>query len=289
MLGVAMGGSKRRASLEQESAEKGLNLPKASLVRLVSVGYERLASDYYWLLAIQYYGADGNRRDGCPDLHRILELTTDLDPLFLSAYRFGAVAIPVRLPEKGWWNAEAAIRLLEKGVKEIPDSWLLAFLLSYGRLEYLNDVAGAAEALERASKAEGRPAYLPLLATRLRSHAGAPESALSFARALLQSTQEPQLREELQSRVRELEVEIALRKVESAVVAYRGLHGALPRDLSSLLNEGMLSSSPPADMEIEYDSPSGAVTSRHLSRRLTLRRESVEEMERERAEKGSAR
>ncbi len=103
--------------------------------RRMSLAFNGLAADWYWLRSLQYVGRkveayrgdfslDDMRPLGLRHLGTLLEQSTTLDPQFMAAYEFGAVVLPSI-------DREAAVRLVEKGIRENPEEWRLHHHLCY--------------------------------------------------------------------------------------------------------------------------------------------------------------
>ena len=76
-------------------------VPSPAVVGALSLSYDSVAADYYWIRAIQYFGS--TRLSTAPDkrydrLYPLLDLTTTMDPRFGAAYLFGAVFLAEPLP-----------------------------------------------------------------------------------------------------------------------------------------------------------------------------------------------
>ena len=126
-------------------------------------------------------------------------------------------------------------RLLERGVNANPDVWNIPFLLGYNYYFLLGDPAKGAEYIMEAARLPDGPSYLPGLATRMAAEAGSPDTALAFLEARLRETQDPEMREFLANRMKEVIIERDLRILEGAVETYRTQHRALPATLTDLV------------------------------------------------------
>ena len=65
----------------------------------LSLGYEGLLADIYWTRVVQYFG--GKRLAHSTEfklLGPLLQITTDLDPHLLIAYRFGSIFLADKPP-----------------------------------------------------------------------------------------------------------------------------------------------------------------------------------------------
>ena len=122
----------------------------------------------------------------------------------------------------------------------------------------------------RAARLPDGPSYLPGLATRMAAEAGNPDTALAFLEARLTDTQDPEMREVLAYRMKEVIIERDLRILESAVEAYRTQHGTLPATFTDLVVAGALPILPqePFGGDYRLDRKTGAVSSSTHPERL---------------------
>jgi hypothetical protein len=101
----------------------------------MSLGLDALAADVYWIRTIQYFGrklldsgkpitARATAEIDMPLLAPLLDIVVTLDPQYMPAYRFGAIFLPER-------DLDAAIRLLERGIRENPNAWRLYQDIAY--------------------------------------------------------------------------------------------------------------------------------------------------------------
>ena len=162
--------------------DEALYLKSGRTARHLSVAYPTLASDIYWIRAIQYFGGtkrmfdvpretspaafgtnvDASRRR-YDLLYPLLDLTTTLDPRFHIAYRFGAIFLAEPYPG-GPGRPDLAIALLEKGLREQPDKWEYMQDIAFVHYWSRHDYEAAARWFERASEVTGAPWWLRSLA-----------------------------------------------------------------------------------------------------------------------------
>lgn len=214
----------------------------AAATRLLSFGFRSAIADITYLQAIQVVATPARHEFPQEEIarrglatYRLLEYTTNLDPLFSYAYVFGANSIPSERLDGTADNAEEAARLLEKGMREAKPDWRIPFNLAFLRSAYLGDFSGAAEAMSQAAALEGRPSYLPLLATRLAAQGGAVETGLALAAAMRDNATDEQQREMFDTRLRLLELERDLRIIETAAERFIARNGYRPGSLQTLL------------------------------------------------------
>ena len=102
------------------------------------------------------------------------------------------------------------------------------------------------------------------------AEAGNPDTAVAFLEARLLETHDPEMREFLANRMKEVIIERDLRLLESAVEAYRMQHRALPATLTDLVAVGVLPMLPQEPFGGDYllDRKTGSVSSSTHPERL---------------------
>lgn len=222
---------------ERASAGDVGPLPDGRALRTLSLGFERLVADLFWLRTVYYVGEESSAAAGYPDAERLAHLVTDIDPYFSSVYvLMNSVLSGLRA------DPDAAVRLLTKGT-EYSDYWRIYFLLGFNYFMEKDDYIQGAHWIEEAAK-RGGPPYLPLLAARLYAHGGDPETAMGFIKARLEQEEHPEIREDLQRRFVDLWINRDLAHVDGAIAAYEEEIGALPEDVEALVQAGFLASLP---------------------------------------------
>jgi hypothetical protein len=214
-------------------------LPKGEYLKPALLGYHHLGADLIWLRLIQVLGNKRNSADEYEWMYHALDVITDLDPQYAYAYYAGGVVLGDLAHRTDFSN-----RLLLKGTDANPTVWNIPFLLGYNYYFLLDDPAKGAEYIMRAASLPDRPAYLPGLATRLSVEAGNPETALVFLEARLRETQDPQMRESFVNRMKEVIIERDLQMLERAVETYRTKYRVLPKSLSAVVADRILTSLP---------------------------------------------
>jgi tetratricopeptide (TPR) repeat protein len=240
-------------------------LPKGEYLKPALLGYHHLGADILWLRLVQVIGKKRNSEDEYEWMYHALDVITTLDPQYAYAYYAGGVILGDLANRPDLSN-----RLLEKGVNANPEVWNIPFLLGYNYYFLLGDPAKGAEYIMKAASLPDGPSYLPGLATRMAAEAGSPETALAFLEARLRETQDPEMREVLAYRMKEVIIERDLRMLESAVEAYRTQHRALPATLTDLVKAGALTILPeePFGGSYRLDPKTGVVSSSTHPERL---------------------
>lgn len=131
-------------------------VPTATSVRLVSLGFEQVVADYYWLQFIAYVGDKEARDvDHYEHAHRYLDLITDLDPRFIQAYWFAAFTIG-----GDQQNPARAAELIARGLKANQDNWYLPYLAGVNQFLYARNAKEAAKYYRIAAKYSDAPNWL---------------------------------------------------------------------------------------------------------------------------------
>lgn len=153
----------------------GPTLPSADTIRMLSLGFTRVAADLYWLMFIQYYG-DPNAAVKYKYLlaPEYLELIIKLDPHFIEPYWFASFILGSELKLK-----KESEEILDFGIKENPDSWVLPYVAGFNQFLYLQNDKKAAEYYRIGASRPHAPKWL----------AGQVEIMESKVPRLLKSTQ----------------------------------------------------------------------------------------------------
>jgi hypothetical protein len=244
-----------------------------------SFGLRSVIADVCFLEAIQVYGsvhqsltlAAGTPYDR--QLARLLEYATELDPKFAGAYRFAGYVLPRSTTDGHVANVVPAEQILERGVRERPDDWKIAFTLGYIQAFYLDEPQRASEHLARAARMPGSPAYLGLLAARLAVEGGDLEAAEQMAQTMADEASEEQTRAEWRARLLDLQMERAIRTIEAAARLFRERTGRAPESISELVRSGDLSAVPVEPHGGRYTIEAGEVRSTAAERPRLRHRE----------------
>ncbi|MGH9881592.1 MAG: hypothetical protein ACRD6N_09180, partial [Pyrinomonadaceae bacterium] len=103
--------------------------------RRLSLGFNGLAADWYWMRSLQYVGKkilstpedvviDDLGKLDLKQLAPLLDIATTLDPQFLEPYEYAALVLPSV-------NIQEAIRITNKGIAANPHAWRLYQHLGY--------------------------------------------------------------------------------------------------------------------------------------------------------------
>ena len=242
-------------------------LPSGEFLRTASLGYRELAADILWLQAIQVMGERKLTEEAGLWLYDALDRITTVDPKFVRAYEAGshALCILVVMPEE-------SNRLLEKGMRNNPQEWMLPFLLGINYYFEMGDDEKAAEAMAKAARLPGAPERLMNLAAKLFVSAKSPQQAVDLLVKAYEETTDENIRKMLEVRLKESIVERDLQILEDAIRQFYSRQAQHPARLEDLVGAGYLKELPrePFGGNYLYDPATGVVRSSEVKERMRI-------------------
>jgi len=199
--------------------------------RRMSLGFNGLAADWYWMRSLQYVGKKMFKHPGdirLDDLSNLnlkllaplLETATTLDPEFIEPYEYAAVILPAL-------DVQHAIRLIEKGIAANPNAWRL-----YHHLGYIywrqGEYEKASETYGRGAQIPGAPAWMEAMRAKLLSDGGSRSTAREVYTRMYEQSKEEHVREMARKhlmRLDSLDQRDGLRKL---FTAYKSRNGKCP-------------------------------------------------------------
>ena len=169
-----------------------LYVRSGTALQRLALEFDALASDVYWIRAIQHFGRVRLMEAGQRSyelLYPLLNITTSLDPYFTIAYRFGAIFLSEQYPG-GPGRPDQAIALLEKGIGAQPGKWQYYHDIGFVHYWHLRDYKAAASWFQRAAALADAPNWLEPLAAAMLNAGGDRASARLVWSHLLQSEEE---------------------------------------------------------------------------------------------------
>jgi tetratricopeptide (TPR) repeat protein len=214
-------------------------VPPAPALRLLSLGHATLAANLYWLRTVQYIGEPRANRRGWERLLPLAELVTDLDPGHGYAYQVAGVILGSvdRIEES---NA-----ILEKGMRNVPDRYILPYLRAFNAFYYQGDYAAAGAFVEIAARTPGAPPHLRQNVLAMYVKGRRADAAVAFLRHALETAEDEESRRAIQGQLEQALFEREAEIVDEAVARYRARYGMAPAALELLVAEGLLPALPP--------------------------------------------
>lgn len=161
----------RAYSRDERLTEQMLYVRSGEALQRMTLEFDAVLADVYWIRAIQHYGGDRLSGPQAASKYRLLypllDLTTTLDPYFNIAYRFGAIFLSEAYPG-GPGRPDQSVALLRKAIAAMPHKWQYYHDVGFVYYWRLRDYQTAALWFQRASVQPNAPNWLtPLAASML--------------------------------------------------------------------------------------------------------------------------
>lgn len=193
-----------------------LALPRATVLRLVSLGHPEMAADLVTARANVYFGSQLAARADHRRLDEALATAVDLDPHFHRLYARGAAMLVYTGQAFTVDALTRANTLLERGERTFPDDWELPFQRGFNLLFELPKLTGeddprvldwrqrGVDALRNAATLDGAPPWLANLAARMLTQAGGEALAIRSLEQTYAITSNEDTRAEISRKLSEL-------------------------------------------------------------------------------------
>lgn len=196
-----------RPKVQTQIQQESLYLTGNSLKRM-SLGFNGLAADWYWMRALQYVGGKILSAPGPIQLDDLslldmkllapmLDVATTLDPEFMEPYLYAAVVLPAI-------NEDEAIRITRKGIAANPTQWRLHQHLGYIYWQR-GDYVSAGEAYSEGAKIAGAPAWMQAMKARMAAEGGSRDVAREIYGRMYEEAGDPKVKDMARLRLLQLQ------------------------------------------------------------------------------------
>jgi len=241
-------------------ADEAQYLPSGRFLKVASLGYESLFADLLWLRATAMFGERyGSSQDWHLWLYHMINLSTDLDPQFRAAYKYGGTMLRIdgRLVDQ-------SNLIFQKGSEALPGEWYFPFAIAMNYFLYKEDRRLAALYMEQAARVARQaeqvaeqareagdldaaaldprrapPAYLANLAASLHSDVDQLDVGLSFLEEERRQLPPSAARDAVEVKILETHYLIARRDAGAVIEQFRAREGALPEQPSDVSRLGL--------------------------------------------------
>ncbi|HEY3042004.1 MAG TPA: hypothetical protein VGJ66_24965 [Pyrinomonadaceae bacterium] len=221
VVGLSRWLDSHKPPIDSKIEEEQLYL-NGTTAKRISLGFNGLAADWYWMRSLQYVG---RKIIGVPEnvqidnlgqlnlklLAPLIDTATTLDPQFMEPYQYAAVVLPDI-------DVQQAIRITRKGIVANPSKWRL-----YQHLGYIywqqKDFHAAGEAYDQGSQLPGAPPWMEAMKAKMETEGGSRELAREIYARMYEQTLDLNIKEMARRRLLELDSldqRDGLRKVLSA-------------------------------------------------------------------------
>jgi tetratricopeptide (TPR) repeat protein len=175
--------------------------------RRLSLGFNGLAADWYWMRSLQYVGRKIMKDSDAPIddlaslnlklLAPLLDTATTLDPEFLDPYEYAAIVLPAI-------DVQEAIRITQKGIDANPNAWRLHQHLGYIYWQQ-HDYAAAGEIYSRGAQIPGAPTWMEAMKAKMAAEGGSRSTAREIYMRMYEQSGEENVRELARRRLLQLD------------------------------------------------------------------------------------
>ena len=230
-----------------------------------------LASDLYWIRAIQYYGGHAKAAKARADdalepppalaasppvafdaLYPLLDITTTLDPRFNIAYRFGSIFLSETYPH-GPGRPDQAIALLEKGLQAMPDKWQYWQDIGFVYYWNLHDYAQAARAFNRGADIPRAPWWLRSMAATMLAKGGDRSTSRLLWAQLYDTANNEYARNAARTKLQQLDAIEMIERLQRAVDAFSRRTGSQVTSWNVLIAAGVIPGVPLDPGRVPYE------------------------------------
>lgn len=219
-----------RPPVDPNIADESLYL-NAKTARRLSLGFNGLAADWYWMRSLQYVGKKiiGQEQSIALDdlgqlnlklLAPLLENATTLDPQFLDPYEYAAVVLPAV-------DVNEAIRITRKGIDANPNAWRL-----YQHLGYIywqqGDYKTAAEVYGQGAQIAGVPSWMEAMKARMAAEGGSRTTAREIYTRMFEQSADEKVKDMAHRRLLQLDSLDERDGLHKLLVAYQTRTGRCP-------------------------------------------------------------
>jgi tetratricopeptide (TPR) repeat protein len=203
----------------------------AKTVRRMSLAFNGLAADWYWMRSLQYVGKkiinlpedvelDSLQQLDLKILAPLLDTATTLDPEFFDPYEYAAVVLPAV-------DVDQAIRITQKGIDANPNTWRLYQHLGYIYWQQKNYQA-AGETYGRGAKVPGAPVWMEAMKAKMAAEGGSRATAREIYTRMYEQSGDPKVQDMARKRLMQLTSFDELEVLQKILAAYQTRTGRCP-------------------------------------------------------------
>jgi len=213
-------------------------IPSGKTLKILSFGYSNLMADLLLIWSIQFYSSYhlSNRYDY---IEHIFNVITDIAPQYQEPYIVGSWIMA--LEKKDY---KMAIRLLNKGSRNMPDEYLFDYEAAYYSYKNLNDFEAAEKLFKRASEKPNAPKLL----ARSRAHMVYMQDDLDYAWSLwmdiAKNAKTIVEKDAAYNHLYQIKYEKDKKNIVKQSKRFKEKYGRYPRDLGELLRAGFIKEIP---------------------------------------------
>jgi len=232
-----------------------LALPSGKTLKILSFGNNELVADMLYLWSIQFFSNYTllNAGDFIEDIYNLI---TDISPRYLDPYIVGSTIMAMELNE-----IEMAVRLLQKGSKNIKDEWIFDFESAYYVRKYFKDFGRAEKYYKKASKIKGAPKFLKRNLYHSIFMQGKLEESWKLWLEVLNNAKSNLETNSARLHLYQIKFQIDRKNVKSALGKFKKRYGSFPNNIDELRVYGFIKKVPKdfKGNSYKYDHKKGSI------------------------------
>ncbi len=226
---------KLRPPSDPNVADESLYL-NGKTAKRISLGFNGLAADWYWMRSLQYVGRKIINDSDLPIddlgllnlklLAPLLDTATTLDPEFIDPYEYAAIVLPSI-------NVDEAIRITQKGIDANPNAWRLYHHLGYIYWQQRNYQA-ASEIYGRGAQISGAPPWMEAMKAKMAADGGSRDTAREIYTHMYEQSADLKVKDMARKRLLQLDSLDQREGLRKLFVAYQSKTGKCPNSWKEL-------------------------------------------------------
>jgi tetratricopeptide (TPR) repeat protein len=243
LLVIALASATALAASRLQVAQEGPYdidaIPRPGALAWLYLGNRTLAANLNWLRAVQYIGEPRGNQRGWDKLYPLVDAVTDLDPGHGYAYQVAGTIL------SSVGRIEESNRILEKGIRNVPDRYILPYHRAFNAFYYQDDWPTAGKFAEIAARTPGAPAHVRHNVLAYYVKGKRADAAIVFLEQALAEAKDPDSRKAIEGQLVQARLELDASRLEDAIARWRDRYVVGPFALEQLQSEGLVSSIPP--------------------------------------------
>lgn len=223
-------------------------IPQQKVIESLSLDHKGFAADLLFIQTLMHTGSltwkPDRFRFNDEWAYRMIDLVTELDPKYYSAYLFSGMGL-IHTHD----DIYRANTIIKKGMKIFPDSWELPFWIGFNAYLYLENDAMASKYLLMAAKKPKAPvSFFSLLLSAI-TRGGNFQDGIWVLESMIKNEKNPNIRLVYKKRITRMQNFIDLQK---AADLYKLRKKMYPKTLHDLIDAGIIKNIPRDPMGKAY-------------------------------------
>jgi tetratricopeptide (TPR) repeat protein len=209
-------------------------LPTGKVLKILSFGNQNFLADMIFIWSIQFY-TTYHYKNRFDFVENIFNIITDLDTQHKIAYYIGSIIMSLEAKE-----FQKAIKLLQKGSKNMKDEWVFDYESAYIALKFLKDYKLAEKYYFKAAKNPDAPAIIKRMGAHMVYMRDNLEYAFNLWMEILNNAESQLEKNVAKNHLYQIKFEMDKRFLEQKIISFKDRYGRFPNGLNELRRSGMI-------------------------------------------------